>query len=134
MIDPVKLPTTAKLQKPQNYDNLIPHELANLLPMIEGSKFAELKEDIRKNGILEPIKLFEDRILDGRNRWKAGKEVSYKFTANDFEVFEGDYAAAEAYVFSTNFLRRQLTNAQKNDVEVRPHRDATIARRRNLRC
>jgi hypothetical protein len=43
MIDPVKLPTTAKLQKPQNYDNLIPHELANLLPMIEGSKFAELK-------------------------------------------------------------------------------------------
>jgi hypothetical protein len=60
--------------------------------------------------------LFEDRILDGRNRWKAGKEVSYKFTANDFEVFEGDYAAAEAYVFSTNFLRRQLTNAQKNDV------------------
>ena len=60
------------------YDNLLPHELANLLPMIEGIKFAELKEDIRKNGILEPIKLFEDRILDGRNRHKAGKEVGYR--------------------------------------------------------
>jgi hypothetical protein len=35
-------------------DNLLSHELANLLPMIEGIKFAELKEDIRKNGILEP--------------------------------------------------------------------------------
>jgi len=116
MTDSVKLPTTAKLNVPQNYDNLVPHELANLLPMIEGSKFAELKEDIRKNGILEPIKLFEDRILDGRNRYKAGREVGYKFAANDFEVFQGDYAAAEAYVFSTNFLRRQLTNTQKNDV------------------
>ena len=98
------------------YDTLIPHELANLLPMIEGSKFGELKEDIRKNGILEPIKIFEGRILDGRNRYKAGREVGYKFTANDFEIFEGTYMEAEAYVFSTNFLRRQLTNAQKNDV------------------
>lgn len=57
---------------------MLPHELANLLPMIEGIKFAELKEDIRKNGILELIKLFEDRILDGRNRHKAGKEVGYR--------------------------------------------------------
>jgi len=98
------------------YDNLIAHELANLLPMIEGSKFAELREDIRKNGILEPIKLFEGRILDGRNRYKAGREVGYKFGPKDFEVFAGSYAEAEAHVFSTNFLRRQLTNAQKNEI------------------
>jgi hypothetical protein len=116
MTDPVRMPATAKLNVPPNYDNLIPHELANLLPMIEGSKFAELKEDIRKNGIIEPVKLFDGRILDGRNRYKAGKEIGYKFTAKDFDAFEGDYAAAESYVFSTNFLRRQLTNAQKNDV------------------
>ena len=116
MTDVVKLPSAPKLEVPPTYDNLLPHELANLLPMIEGIKFAELKEDIRKNGILEPIKLFDGQILEGRNRYKAGREVGYKFTAKDFEVFEGDYAAAEAYVFSTNFLRRQLTNAQKNDV------------------
>jgi hypothetical protein len=116
MTDVAKLPSAPKLEVPPTYDNMVPHELANLLPMIEGNKFAELKEDIRKNGILEPIKLFDARILDGRNRYKAGKEVGYKFSAKDFEAFEGDYAAAEAYVFSTNFLRRQLTNAQKNDV------------------
>jgi len=108
MDDITKLATT--------FANLVAHELANLLPMIDGNRFAELREDICKNGILEPIKLFEGRILDGRNRYKAGKEIGYRFSAEDFEVFEGDYAAAEAYVFSTNFLRRQLTNAQKNEI------------------
>ena len=116
MTDVAKLPSAPKLEVPPTYDNLFSHELANLLPMIEGGKFAELKEDIRKNGILEPIVLFEGRIVDGRNRYKAGKEIGYNFSANDFKTFEGNYAAAEAYVFSTNFLRRQLTNAQKNDV------------------
>ncbi len=93
-----------------------PHDLANLLPMIDAARFGELREDIRKNGILEPIKLFEGRILDGRNRYKAAKEIGYAFKVKDFETFEGTYVEAEAYVFSTNFLRRQLTASQRNEV------------------
>src|SRR5215470_10281264 len=92
------------------------HELANLLPMIDPARFAELREDIRRNGILEPIKLFEGRILDGRNRYKAARECGHQFSASDFEEFVGSYADAEAYVFSTNFLRRQLSAAQRNEV------------------
>jgi hypothetical protein len=92
------------------------HELANLLPMIDPARFAELREDIRRNGILEPIKLFEGRILDGRNRYKAARECGHSFCEADFETFMGSYADAEAYVFSTNFLRRQLSASQRNEV------------------
>lgn len=92
------------------------HELADLLPMIEGVNFENLKGDVAKNGILEPILLFEGRILDGRNRYRAGKAVGHKFTHANFKTFDGNYAEAEAYVFSTNFLRRQMTNAQKQEV------------------
>ena len=98
-----------------NYDNLEAHELANLLPMIDDVNFANLKADIEKNGILEPILIFEGRILDGRNRYRAGKAVG-RLSCAKFKTFEGTYAEAEAYVFSTNFLRRQMTNAQKQEV------------------
>jgi hypothetical protein len=91
------------------------HELADLLPMIDGVNFENLKADIAKNGILEPILLFEGRIVDGRNRYRAAKAVG-NLTAANFKCFDGTYAEAEAYVFSTNFLRRQMTNAQKQEV------------------
>lgn len=99
-----------------SYENFDAHELANLLPMIDQGNYGNLKADIAKQGILEPIVLFEGRILDGRNRYKAAKELSYKFAAKDFKEFSGTYAEAEAFVFATNFLRRQMTNAQKQAV------------------
>ena len=92
------------------------HELANLLPMTSASEFANLKSDIAANGLLQPIWLFEGRILDGRNRYRACREIGYSFGPADFREFEGDYSAAEAFVFSTNFQRRQLSKAQMNEV------------------
>jgi hypothetical protein len=84
--------------------------------MIDENNFAKLKADIAKQGILEPIVLFEGRILDGRNRYKAANACGLKFTTANFKTFDGSYAEAEAFVFSTNFLRRQMTNAQKQAV------------------
>ena len=46
-----------------DYSNLEATELANLLPMIDDVNFANLKADIEKNGILEPILLFEGKIF-----------------------------------------------------------------------
>src|SRR5262249_46229431 len=98
-----------------DYDNLEAHELANLLPMIDAVNFANLKADIAKNGIIEPIFIFHGRLVEGRNRYRAGKEVGALTPAN-FKSFEGSYIQAEPYVFSTNFLRRQMSNAQKQEV------------------
>jgi hypothetical protein len=95
------------------YDNLIAHELASLMDLIEGRAFEDLKADIAKQGILQPIVLYEGKILDGRNRYRAAKAVGHKFVGANFEVFDGDLAAAEAFVFSVNAQRRQMTNAQK---------------------
>ena len=113
-IENLKLPAAPKLEATR-YETLLAHELANLLPMIEGKAFEDLKADISKRGILEPITLFEGRILDGRNRYKAAREVGLKFAAENFKLFEGDYASAEAWVISTQFLRRQLTGKQRNE-------------------
>jgi hypothetical protein len=92
------------------------HPLAATFPMIEGTALEELKADIRKHGILEPIRLFLGMILDGRNRYAAAKAVGHPFTAKDFKEWNGTLAEAEAWVISTNFHRRQLTTAQKQEV------------------
>jgi hypothetical protein len=99
-----------------DYDNLIASKHANNMPMIDGKPRNDLKEDIEKKGILTKIVLYKGEILDGRNRYSCGKEIGYAFSAKDFETFSGTEEEAEAYVISTNFLRRQLTSAQKNEV------------------
>jgi ParB-like chromosome segregation protein Spo0J len=50
------------------------HELANLLPMSGTEAYEKLCDDIAKYGLLEPITVWDGKILDGRNREKACKE------------------------------------------------------------
>jgi hypothetical protein len=119
-----RLPPAAGLND-QDYTNLEAHPLAKLLPMIEGAEFANLKADIAKHGLQVKMKLYGGRddgtvgplrLLDGRNRHKALKENGHKFSVADFEIFEGTYAEAEAYVLSTNFQRRHLSKTQQREV------------------
>ena len=47
------------------------HPLADVLPLIEGAEFDQLVADIAKNGLLNPITIHDDMVLDGRNRDRA---------------------------------------------------------------
>lgn len=51
------------------------HRYANIFPMANNDDFSRLVDDIKKNGLLEPIWLYEGKILDGRNRYNACKQV-----------------------------------------------------------
>src|SRR5262245_52265219 len=45
------------------------HSASNLFPLMEGEEFDALVADIRKNGLLEKIDLYDGQIVDGRNRY-----------------------------------------------------------------
>jgi ParB-like chromosome segregation protein Spo0J len=51
------------------------HPIANLFPEMTGSDYDALVKDIKSNGLIEPITLFEGKILDGRNRARACLEA-----------------------------------------------------------
>lgn len=86
------------------------HPLASVLPMLGTADANELASDIQANGLREDIVLFEGKILDGRNRYRACKSVNVEPRFRDFNGAEGH---AIDYIVSKNIKRRHLTASQK---------------------
>jgi N6-adenosine-specific RNA methylase IME4/ParB-like chromosome segregation protein Spo0J len=84
------------------------HPLANIFPLLEGQDFAELVDDIREHGLHEPIVVYEDKVLDGRNRLRACTAAGIEPT---FTAYTGDDPVA--YVVSLNLRRRHLNESQR---------------------
>lgn len=124
-------PTDAARERmPEVVPGLLAHPFADLFPMIEGDAFADLVEDIRQNGVREPVVLLGGRILDGRNRYRAGVEAGfftvspmggYPRPASSFVIFEKAHPGVDplAWVISKNLRRRHLTDDQRRMVAAR---------------
>jgi hypothetical protein len=84
------------------------HEYAEFFPRLVGEDFKALCNDIKTNGLIQPIMLKDDKILDGVNRAKACEETG---TRPKYEEFNGGNPLD--YVISQNVLRRHLTPSQR---------------------
>jgi ParB-like chromosome segregation protein Spo0J len=84
------------------------HPLADIFPMLLDPEQNELTADIGKHGQLEPIWLYEGKILDGRNRYKSCKELGI---APIVKEYEGDTPVE--FVVSMNAKRRHLNESQR---------------------
>lgn len=85
------------------------HPAAELFPMMGVQELADLTADIKKNGLVHPIVLFREQILDGRNRYLACQSAKVQ---PRFEIWSGDGSPTE-WVLSVNLHRRHLTPSQK---------------------
>ena len=83
------------------------HELANLLPMSGIEAFAKLCTDIKKYGLLEPITIWDGKIIDGRHRAMACQELGIE---PKYVEYTGDDPVS--FVLSKNLHRRHLTQSQ----------------------
>ncbi len=86
------------------------HPAAEMFPLLEGAELEALVEDIRANGLREPIKLNGEGLgLDGRNRLRAcglaGVEPRY-------ETWTGPGSEIE-YILSVNMRRRHMNESQR---------------------
>jgi len=86
------------------------HPLSLMFPLIEGDELDRLVADIRTNGLQEPIRLYQDEILDGRNRYLACQRAGIE---PQFVDFKGTREQARALVISANIHRRHLSLDQR---------------------
>jgi len=102
------------------------HKLAEMLPPMRDSDYKRLKDDIAKDGLIDPITMYEGKIIDGVHRQAVCEELGIKAR---YEDFIGDDPAR--FVFSKNLSRRHLSNSQLAMVgaELEEH-FAKAARRR----
>jgi ParB-like chromosome segregation protein Spo0J len=100
------------------------HPAADLFPLMEGTEFDELVEDIRKHGLRAPMVIWEDvatrehYLLDGRNRLRALLAAGRELDSQYFSVVGHCEATRDPYAFalSVNVHRRHLSAEQKREL------------------
>lgn len=84
------------------------HPLCTLFPRLEGAEFQALCNDIRENGLRNPIVLHNGMILDGGNRYRACVESGIEPA---FQEFNGGNLVS--FVLSANLHRRHMSPGQQ---------------------
>ena len=84
------------------------HPLAELFQPLEGEAFDALVVDIKANGLRNPITTYDNKVLDGQNRYRACLAAGVKPL---FDHYDGDDPLG--FVLSMNVQRRHLEEGQR---------------------
>ncbi len=85
------------------------HPAAAVFPIMSGREFDELVEDVRANGLREPVVVSGDQLIDGRNRVRACAAAGVVPEVR--ELAHGTDVAS--WVMSVNVHRRHLDASQR---------------------
>lgn len=138
-----------RVQAEIDIDALTPHPVAAWFPMLGQAELQALADDIREHGQRVPILIYDDRIIDGRNRLAACRLAGVKplvqeitavdvgadrepwsYTSEELAALEAEDstpeqwsaivdAAIQRYIVSTNLHRRHLSESQRALVAAR---------------
>lgn len=102
------------------------HPIANIWPMMSDEDIAGLAADIRSQGLIEPVWIYDGKILDGRNRAKACVVAGVDLRTR---TYTGDNPVG--FAFSLNEKRRHLSSGARAAlaVEAKPLYEAEAKKR-----
>jgi len=93
------------------------HPAAELFPMIDTEELNALADDIKANGLIDPIVIYKGQVLDGRNRLAACERAGVEPRVIHTTLMDGKIGPTE-WVLAKNLRRRQLTKSQAAAVAV----------------
>ena len=99
-------------------------------PKLSAREFANLTENVRQNGVLTPILVYQDKIIDGHNRYRICKEYNIPFEIKEVN-FSSD-SEAIVWIIKEQVSKRNLTPFQRCEMVLRyePEIKAELEKRR----
>jgi hypothetical protein len=91
------------------------HPYAEVFPLLRDTDpkaWSQFVADVRENGIIDPITLVKDVIVDGRNRYLAAVEAGVQITSLNSRQYLGGGDLLKLVV-SRNLRRRHLDTSQR---------------------
>lgn len=88
------------------------HPTSSLFHMMSDSDLNRLAEDIKADGLHQPITLYQGKVLDGRNRLEACRRAKVQPRFEEWKETEKNKSPVR-WVISQNLHRRHLTATQK---------------------
>lgn len=85
------------------------HPVTEIFPPMSAEEYTALKSDIQANGLHESIWTYQGKIVDGRNRYQACKDLRI---APRYREWDSKGSLVQ-FVVSLNLNRRHLTSSQK---------------------
>lgn len=86
------------------------HPFAELFPEMTPEEYARVKEDVRVNGVLEPVRVWSGAVVDGRHRRQMCIELGIPCPASEWG---GKESGLLGFVVSLNVNRRHLNDSQR---------------------
>jgi ParB-like chromosome segregation protein Spo0J len=86
------------------------HPLVEIFPEMDKNAFAEFVQDIKVNGVREPVTVYHNQIIDGRTRLLACEVLGISCPQRAYDGREEDLLA---FVLSKNLQRRHLSTSQR---------------------
>lgn len=102
------------------------HDVANIFPLMSADEYAALVADMRDNGQREPIWTHEGKIIDGRNRYRACKELGLTPILREWD----GNGSLVAFVVSLNLHRRHLNSSQRAVIGLEVEKALAVEARR----
>lgn len=86
------------------------HPVVDLFPPMSEEQFRGLVEDIKEHGVRVPVLVHDCKIVDGRHRWLACRELGITCPTETLDL-PGE-SSVVSHVISLNAKRRHLTPSQ----------------------
>ncbi len=86
------------------------HPATSLFPEMSHDEFMALKEDIAEHGLRQPILVFRNQVIDGRQRLRACKELGI---APQYTSVQQSEKTITEFIVSMNLKRRHLNESQR---------------------